>query len=234
MTGISETEVALRLGAAAVLGLAVGLERVRVEQPAGLRDHGLVAVGSALFMLVSAYGFDHVTDAPNVTLDPSRIAAQVVSGIGFIGAGTIVRRQNIVRGLTTAASTWAAAALGLAAGGGLFFAAGMGLALILLILAGIKSLERRISSKHRRQVMTIVAERRALSVQALQEVVNATGVRLARLDLREAKEGAEQERFDLIVVKPETPDLVQLIDALRAKEGVLYVRSTISLNGSGR
>ena len=82
--------------------------------------------------------------------------------------------------------------------------------------------------------MTIVAERRALSVQALQEVVNATGVRLTRLDLREAKEGAEQERFDLIVVKPETPDLVQLIDALRAKEGVLYVCSTISLNGSGR
>ena len=96
-------EILFRLFLAALFGALVGLERERKDWTAGMRTHMMVCLGSALIMLVSAYGFSDVLGTPNVVLDPSRIAAQVVSGIGFIGAGTILfMRQGRIRGLTTA------------------------------------------------------------------------------------------------------------------------------------
>ena len=107
----------LRLLAAAGLGAVIGFERERLDRGAGLRTHALVSTASALVIIVSAYGFmDVVTANHTIVLDPSRIAAQVVSGIGFLGAGTIILRKNAIRGLTTAASVWAVAGIGLAAG----------------------------------------------------------------------------------------------------------------------
>src|ERR1700749_4114247 len=94
----------VRLLVAAVLGALIGFERERLMWAAGIRTHMLVAVGACLLMIVSAYGFQHIMAAPHVVLDPSRIAAQVVSGIGFLGAGSIILRGHAVRGLTTAAS----------------------------------------------------------------------------------------------------------------------------------
>ncbi|WP_192847479.1 MgtC/SapB family protein [Aureimonas sp. AU40] len=138
---ISNGDIVLRLLTAAALGSFIGFERERLLWSAGIRTHMLVCVGACLFMIVSAYGFQHATEMEHVTLDPSRIAAQVVSGVGFLGAGAILLRGNIVRGLTTAASIWAVAALGLAAGGGLYFAAGAATVIILVILAGMKPLE---------------------------------------------------------------------------------------------
>jgi hypothetical protein len=118
---LAHQEIVLRLFVAAILGAAVGLERERLEWVAGLRTHMLVCLGAALVMIVSAYGFNEVISAYRVVLDPSRVAAQVVSGIGFLGAGTILfLRQQVIRGLTTAASLWAVAAVGLAVGGGLY------------------------------------------------------------------------------------------------------------------
>jgi putative Mg2+ transporter-C (MgtC) family protein len=108
-------ETLLRLLVAAVLGSLIGFERERLLWAAGIRTHMLVSVGACLFMIVSAYGFASVL-GPNVVLDPSRIAAQVVSGIGFLGAGAILARGEIVKGLTTAASIWTVAAIGLAVG----------------------------------------------------------------------------------------------------------------------
>ncbi len=110
----------LRLALAAVLGGAIGLERELDDKSAGLRTHLLVAVGSALFTLVSAYGFrDFLAGGGNVVrADPSRIAAQIVTGIGFLGAGVIFRQGLAVRGLTTAATLWLVAAIGMAAGAG--------------------------------------------------------------------------------------------------------------------
>lgn len=102
-----------------VLSALVGLEREMRQKAAGLRTYSLVGVSAALFMLVSKHGFNDVLVAGQVTLDPSRVAAQVVSGIGFIGGGVIFMRRNVVRGLTTAASVWLAAALGMACGAGL-------------------------------------------------------------------------------------------------------------------
>jgi putative Mg2+ transporter-C (MgtC) family protein len=109
-----ELEMVLRLLLAAALGAAIGYQRERAKKPAGLRTHVLIAAGSALFTIASIYGF-------GIEADPSRIAAGVVAGIGFIGAGAIIRREGgIVEGLTTAATIWAVAAIGLAAGAGLY------------------------------------------------------------------------------------------------------------------
>jgi putative Mg2+ transporter-C (MgtC) family protein len=120
---IAPWELVLRLAVAAVLGALVGLERERLEWAAGMRTHALVSLGSALFMVVSIFGFSDILNERHVILDPSRVAAQVASGIGFIGAGTIIFRREVVKGLTTAASIWAVAAVGLAVGGGMFLAA---------------------------------------------------------------------------------------------------------------
>ena len=102
-----------------VLSALVGLERELRHKAAGLRTYSLVGVSAALFMLVSKYGFNDVLEPGRIVVDPSRIAAQVVSGIGFIGGGVIFMRRNVVRGLTTAASVWLTAALGMACGAGL-------------------------------------------------------------------------------------------------------------------
>ncbi|MCM3060921.1 MgtC/SapB family protein, partial [Bacillus subtilis] len=141
---LSNLELVMRLVLAAALGSVIGFERERLSWAAGLRTHMLVCVGSTLIMIVSAFGFaDVLGTSDHVVLDPSRIAAQVVSGIGFLGAGSILLRGEIVRGLTTAASLWSVAAIGLAVGGGLYVASISATIIILIILDGIKPLERR-------------------------------------------------------------------------------------------
>lgn len=126
----------LRIFVAAILGGFIGLEREYREKAAGFRTHFLVALGSALFMIVSAYGFDGALVTPEHRLDVSRIAAQVVSGIGFIGAGTIIFQKNAVRGLTTAAGVWVTAAIGLACGAGMYELA---TAATVLVLFGLEA-----------------------------------------------------------------------------------------------
>lgn len=127
----------LRLFLAGVMGILIGLEREYRAKEAGYRTHFLVALGSALLMIVSQYGFSDVLERDLVRLDPSRIAAQVVSGIGFIGAGTIILQKQIVRGLTTAAGIWATSGIGLAIGAGMY---GVGIAATILVLLGLEVL----------------------------------------------------------------------------------------------
>ena len=128
----------LRIFVAALLGGAIGLEREYRSKEAGFRTHFLVALGSALFMVVSAYGFEGALGTPEHRWDVSRVAAQVVSGIGFIGAGTIIFRksENVVSGLTTAAGLWVTAAIGLTCGGGMYILAG---AATFLVLVGLEA-----------------------------------------------------------------------------------------------
>lgn len=130
----------MRLVLSAILGGAVGYQREATDRPAGFRTHILVAVGAALFTVVSFYPFD---GSGRTATDPTRIAAQVVTGIGFLGAGRIIRRENVVIGLTTAASLWAVAAVGVAAGVGYYSAAVGGTAIILTTLTLLKQFERR-------------------------------------------------------------------------------------------
>jgi putative Mg2+ transporter-C (MgtC) family protein len=115
-TTFSEWHVLWQLGLALALSSGIGLERELRQKSAGLRTYTLVGLGSALFMMISKYGFFDVLDPGSVVLDPSRVAAQIVSGIGFIGAGIIFVRRDAVRGLTTAAGIWLTAAVGAAAG----------------------------------------------------------------------------------------------------------------------
>src|ERR1043165_6360396 len=131
----SDLEFALRMVLATLLSGIVGLERERGERAAGLRTHALVGLGSCLVMIVSAFGFYDWQYSPGAP-DPSRIAAQVVSGIGFLGAGVIIfqRDGGVVRGLTSAASVWVVAAIGLAVGGGMYVTAGVAPGITLLIL----------------------------------------------------------------------------------------------------
>lgn len=126
-------EITLRLSVALLLGGVIGIEREYRSKEAGFRTHFLVALGSALFCIVSQYGF-------GVDLkDSSRVAAQVVSGIGFLGAGTIIFQKNVVRGLTTAAGLWVTAAIGLACGTGMYLAAAIATALVLFGLEVLNS-----------------------------------------------------------------------------------------------
>lgn len=127
----------LRLLIAGAMGVCIGVEREYRSKEAGYRTHFLVALGSALLMIVSQYGFGDVLATGLVRLDPSRIAAQVVSGIGFIGAGTIILQKQIVRGLTTAAGIWATSGIGLAIGAGMY---GVGIAATVLVLLGLEAL----------------------------------------------------------------------------------------------
>ncbi len=141
---------ALRLLLALVLGSVVGFERERLSRAAGLRTHALVSLGAALVMVVSTYGFSDVAAKPGVSFDPSRVAAQVVSGIGFLGAGSIIVARANVRGLTTAASIWAVAGIGLACGSGLYVAALIATVLVLFVLEPLKLVEERLFAKGRR------------------------------------------------------------------------------------
>jgi putative Mg2+ transporter-C (MgtC) family protein len=146
---IAPGELVLRLAVAAVLGALIGLERERLEWAAGMRTHALVSLGSALFMVVSIFGFSDILNERHVILDPSRVAAQVASGIGFIGAGTIIFRREVVKGLTTAASIWAVAAVGLAVGGGMFLAAVCATVLALALLVLAKPLKAKMFPKRK-------------------------------------------------------------------------------------
>jgi putative Mg2+ transporter-C (MgtC) family protein len=216
---IAPQQVILRLVIATVLGSIVGLERERLDRAAGLRTHALVGLGAALFMLVSAFGFTDIMHAPQVSLDPSRVAAQVVSGIGFLGAGTIILRREIVRGLTTAASVWAVAAVGLAVGGGLYLAAASATLLALTILVVFKPVETRWFARRRSRGLSLTAERHATPLIAVEAAVEAAGLHLEALLIQPAHE-PDVDRIE-ITFQPAPRERVRaLMESLRRIDGV--------------
>lgn len=223
---LSVADTVLRLGVAAVLGGLVGLERERLERAAGLRTHAVVAVASALVMIVSAYGFADVLVAGQpVVLDPSRIAAQVVSGIGFLGAGVIIFRKNAVRGLTTAASVWAVAGIGLACGGGLLTTAAIATAFILIVQAGLRPVERKFFDHHYPQLVTLRLRRGDGNLASVEAAVQRAGLHLRGLRLRPARGGSEDRlELEFSALPPERAS--GLLDALRGIDGVRLVTYT--------
>lgn len=152
-----------RLALAAALGSIIGLEREFREREAGLRTHLLVSLGSALFTIVSAFGFhDVLSHDPQVVvrLDPSRIAAQIVSGIGFLGAGAIIRQGLSIRGLTTAATLWVVAAIGMAAGAGFYSVAIITTVVALVALWPLRFIAYRLIDRVKPEEDRIVIELR--------------------------------------------------------------------------
>jgi putative Mg2+ transporter-C (MgtC) family protein len=225
---ISAEQIVLRLLVAAVLGALVGLERERLEWAAGMRTHALVSLGSALFMVVSIFGFSDILNEQHVILDPSRVAAQVASGIGFIGAGTIIFRREVVKGLTTAASIWAVAAVGLAVGGGMFVAAGSAtlLALALLILA--KPLKARMfpNRKEARRLRLIVE--RGTPLAELRKEIEASEVPLERIVVRPSSVDQEDDAELVLGKGSREEELLSLMDRLRRVSGVHEVNSALA------
>src|SRR5918992_1738062 len=184
MPTLSVVELIVRVLLATGLGAAIGLEREISDQPAGLRTHILVSLGAALFTMAGAYGlldFD-TGDGARVTLDPTRVAAQVVTGIGFLGAGAIIQRGLNIRGLTTAASLWVTAAVGTAVGLGYEEGALAVAAATLLALVGLRWLERAVVSRVKRGLIRVVIESdRRIDLGDLWEVVERLGGRLDQM-----------------------------------------------------
>jgi putative Mg2+ transporter-C (MgtC) family protein len=209
---LPDISITARLLLAALLGSVIGFERERLLWAAGLRTHMLVCVGSCLIMIVSAYGFTSVL-GPHVILDPSRVAAQVVSGIGFLGAGSIILRNEVVKGLTTAASLWAVAAVGLAVGGGLHFAAIAATVIILAILAGLKPIEERFRSRRQTVELHLEVEPGVMSTAFLRQILGWRASRVKLLLVRsDGDAGADQVDLTLGRQPPrDTEEMIRLL-----------------------
>lgn len=218
---LSHTDTLIRLLVAAACGSVIGVERERLLWAAGVRTHMLVCVGSCLIMIVSAFGFEDALRQSNVNLDPSRIAAQVVSGIGFIGAGAILLRGQVVRGLTTAASVWSVAAIGLAVGGGLYFAAGASTLIIVTILAGIKPVEEAYRARNHSCTFAVTAKRGSLTPDILKETL---GIRSAQIKRFVSDGAGPVEHVEIAVVRILAADIPRFAESLEAIKGVRSAR----------
>jgi putative Mg2+ transporter-C (MgtC) family protein len=186
-------EVALRLAVAAALTGAVGLEREFRERAAGLRTHMLVGVGSALFTIVSAYAWgDFIFDRTQGTaFDPTRIAAQIVTGIGFLGAGVIIRQGLSIRGVTTAAGLWVAAAIGMAVGAGYWGAALIGTGVVLVGLGPLRMAEGWVVRRRREGGTLEIDLRPEQPLAPVLSVLENRRARVSRIHLEEEETGRE-------------------------------------------
>lgn len=227
MTGMENTMIwdfVWRLVLAALFGTIIGLDREYREKEAGFRTHFLVSLGSALMMIVSQYGFSEILTHDGVSLYPSRIAAQVVSGIGFIGAGTIIFNHQIVRGLTTAASLWATAGIGLTAGAGMSWLALAATILTLVALEGLSLVFRSLGS--RRMVVVFSASDRTgvadtldrirtdgymvVSYEVVPQVVGGDGITYRVTMVVKAKPGSDNNQL-LALLRENTDIIVERI-----------------------
>ena len=220
---LSWEEVVLRLALAALFGAAIGVEREIREREAGLRAHLLVGLGSALFTIVSAYGFHAFLASGQsvVRADPSRIAAQIVTGIGFLGAGAILRQGLSVRGLTTAATLWVVAAIGLATGAGYYSAAAVTTVLVILSLWPLRILAHRIFVRFRPERERLLVDLEAgRSAGPVLEAVERAGGHVESLAL--ATDGGRRSVALEVELPPDGRN--DAVAALSELEGVQGIR----------
>jgi putative Mg2+ transporter-C (MgtC) family protein len=203
----------LRLLVALALGAIVGLERERQERAAGLRTVTMVSLGSCLFTIIGAYGF------PNT--DPSRVAAQIVTGIGFLGAGTIFLRKDLVRGLTTAATIWAVAAIGMASGTARYFEAGFTTLLILAVLMVLKPIERRFFKRPSEAQVSVIVPRRDGEIEEVRAALGAIGAFPQSIRIHELNE--TDDRLEIDVGLPANRTTAELLRQLRTVQGARQV-----------
>jgi len=209
-----------------VLGGAVGIERELREREAGFRTHMLVAVGSALFTIASAYGFRDflVHGGSLVRTDPTRIAAQIVTGIGFLGAGAIIRQGLSVRGLTTAATLWVVAAIGLTAGAGYYSAAAITTAIALVSLWPLRILAFRMVARFRPETDRLLVQMpTGESPGPLIAKLEALGTQLQSLEISQE---ADRRTVLLDVTLPPQTDAPSIVAKLSDVENVLEIRWT--------
>lgn len=216
---ISELAIALRLLLATVLGGVIGLQRESINRPAGFRTHTLVATGSALVMLVSIYGFGEAGQLS----DPARLAAQVVSGIGFLGAGTILKEGSTIRGLTTAASLWVVSGIGLAVGAGFFGGAVVATVLVYVSLSSLGRLDRYLFHRSLYQSLTLWAFDRPGQLGRIASFLGQCNVSILNVRLR--REAADEDKVQVVlqVKLPLDYEIDELSAALAGLDGVTSV-----------
>jgi len=226
---ISFPMMLFRLTLAIVLGGVVGFERERHVHTAGMRTNALVALGSALFTLISIYGFTDLLGLSHVQLDPSRIASYVVAGIGFLGGGVIAfqRDQERVRGLTTAAAIWIVAALGMACGAGLVAEAVATTVLVVIVLIGLRRVEQWLVPNSRSQVHRLRIETSVTTGQFLEmvtEICTRLGMTVQHLEVRTARAGAEVELVCLVATDA---TLAQALGQIQGLSGVQAIQADL-------
>lgn len=225
----NEVQMVVRLVMAMILGGLIGLERERGDRPAGLRTHTLVCVGSALFTLVSIFGFGDTSpvhspvDDMGVRRDSARIAAQVVSGIGFLGAGTIIRDGISIKGLTTAASLWMVSAIGLAIGSGMYIVSIAGTVIALFILVFLHSWEEGNGTK--RCFLRISAMMRPNVAHSICDYVRKKGVKIKNINITNTDKDSTLE-IELYIKYNVKVNITELVQGLHNIEDVLNVEVT--------
>jgi putative Mg2+ transporter-C (MgtC) family protein len=217
-------EALLRLALAAALGGLIGVERELRERQAGLRTHLLVALGSALFTIVGAYGFHEFLNSGASVVDPTRIAAQIVTGIGFLGAGAIIRQGLSVRGLTTAATLWVVAAVGMAAGAGYYSVALITTGLVLIALYPLRIIAYRMLIRFRPEDGRLLVEIPAGQPPGqLIDELERIGARIESLVV--SQEG-DRRRLELDVALPRDTRAAGVVARIADLEDVAEVRWT--------
>lgn len=225
---INELHITLRLVLALLLGGLVGFEREQSNHAAGFRTNILVCVGSCLLMLLSIYGFSDFVNETNVRVDPARLAAAVITGVGFLGAGTILFTGKSITGLTTAASLWVVAAIGLAVGAGFYFAAGVSTSMVLITLWAFNKLEKRYIRAKREHALTVQADEHSTIVMALNALLSERHIIIRKIKLEEDDvEGRSKKQLilHLYVTLPKAESLLALIEQIKHMEGVHWVSS---------
>lgn len=219
--------VILRLLLAALLGGVIGWERERKNKQAGLKTHLLVSVGSALIMLISIYGFgNELINHPNARFDPARLSAQVVSGIGFLGAGAILRRSNhVISGLTTAATLWLVAAIGLSVGAGFYWPAVITIAIVLLIVSIINRMERKLTFFKRFGILKVVMQDRPQSVDVVTRFLEKESMIIEKMALKEltTEDGINQTSMEFRIYTTKRKGMLHLFHEIWKVNGVKEV-----------
>ena len=228
---ISYAEVAVRLLITAGLCGVIGFERETRDQSAGFRTHILLGLGAALFTLVSAYGFTEFTEAAiesggrGIQFDPTRIAAQIVTGIGFLGAGAIIRQGIDIRGLTTAASLWAAAAIGMAAGAGYYFGAVATTVVVVAVLYLLREVRNLLLARFRTDfgVISVDFSETGRGIDEVTETLERHGLEIRSLSA-ELAEGRSHYTLQLRI--PPRRNVHEILQEISAFPGVERVKAT--------
>lgn len=218
----NDIEVVVRLVLAILFGGLIGLERESVNKSAGFRTHILVCVGSTLIMLVSLDVYSQFQGKANI--DPGRVAAQVVSGIGFLGAGTIMREGVSVRGLTTAATLWAVAAIGLAVGIGYYFGAVISTGLVFLTLVYLGKVERNVSGRDKMIRLLITSQNKPHQLHLITTVLGEHHISMKHIELKEHIAG--NISLDLTLEIPNMMALPSIMQEILDINGIFHVETT--------
>jgi len=213
-------DILLRLFCAILLGGLIGFERERKDWAAGIRTHMMACMGAALVMMVSSFGFGDILGHPNVELDPSRVASSVVIGIGYLGAGIIlVLKRGNIRGLTTASALWTAAAVGLAVGGGMYFAAIATTVFTVLVLYAVQVLQKKVALKHTSKLIDLHIRTNSSSSE---EVVHYLASR-CEIDAMKIKCSKKKCSIKIKLLAPHSEALFHM-DQLQALPNVKHVK----------